>query len=114
MLLWKPFQPLPKEKGNKQTVILMHSVEVVLISILFGVIGFYLTLISKFYREKFQKGPPYRYLQISLSVLVVGILLQLKAFEFLPQFISQGFICLGGVVFAYLGYSLYKTMMSIS
>jgi len=92
----------------------MQSVGIILTSILFGVIGFYLTLIAKFYRQKFQKGPPYRFLQISLSVLIVGLILNLKTFAFIPHIVPQGLVCLGGAVFAYCGYALYKTMMSIS
>jgi hypothetical protein len=41
-----------------------------LTSLLFTVVGFYLTLIAKFYRMKFRKGPPHRYLQGALGVMV--------------------------------------------
>jgi hypothetical protein len=84
-----------------------------LTSILFGVIGFYLTLIAKFYRQKFQKGPPYRYLQISLAVLIIGLLLNLQIFGFLPNFVPSTLVCLGGLTFTGLCYSLYRTMMSV-
>ncbi len=85
-----------------------------LTSLLFGVIGFYLTLIAKFYRQKFQKGPPYRYLQASLAVLIIGLLLKLKVFAFLPAFLPSGLVCLGGLFFTGLCYALYRTMMSVN
>jgi hypothetical protein len=85
-----------------------------LTSLLFGVIGFYLTLIAKFYRQKFQKGPPYRYLQASLAVLMIGLLLNLKFFAFVPSYVSSILVCLGGLAFTALCYALYRTMMSVS
>ena len=39
----------------------------VAVSLLFGMIGFYLTLIAKFYRQKFMKGPPHQWMQASLA-----------------------------------------------
>ena len=92
---------------------LLHAIGLLLTSILFGVIGFYLTLIAKFYRQKFQKGPPYRYLQASLGVLILGLLLSLNIFAFLPSFLPSGLVCLGGLGFTGLCYKLYRTMMSV-
>lgn len=92
----------------------MHAAGMLLTSLLFGVVGFYLTLIAKFYRQKFQKGPPYRYLQISLAVLMTGLLLNLKLFGFLPPFLPSTLVCIGGLAFTSLCYALYRTMMSVS
>jgi uncharacterized membrane protein YoaK (UPF0700 family) len=84
-----------------------------LISLLFSVVGFYLTLIAKFYRMKFSKGPPHRYLQMALAVLVAGLVLRLDFIHLLPTSIADGIICAGGLAFSGLGYALYRTMMSV-
>jgi uncharacterized membrane protein YoaK (UPF0700 family) len=85
-----------------------------LTSLLFTVVGFYLTLIAKFYRMKFRKGPPHRYLQGALAVMVTGLVLRLEFFNaFLPVYIPNGIICAGGLAFSALGYALYRTMMSV-
>ena len=90
-----------------------HAIGLLLTSLLFGVVGFYLTLIAKFYRQKFQKGPPYRYLQVSLAILIVGLLLSLNFLPFLPAFLPSALVCLGGIAFTGLCYALYRTMMSV-
>ena len=92
----------------------IHEVGMLMTSLLFGVVGFYLTLIAKFYRQKFQKGPPYRYLQASLAVLMMGLLLNLNFFAILPPFLPSALVCIGGLAFTGLSYSLYRTMMSVS
>ncbi len=84
------------------------------VSLLFSVVGFYLTLIAKFYRMKFSKGPPHRYLQMALGVLAIGLVLKLEFFATrLPAIIPNGIVCLGGLAFSGLGYALYRTMMSV-
>lgn len=85
----------------------------VLTAILFGIVGFYLTLIAKFYRQKFFKGPPYRYLQLALAVLIAGLLLKAGVFAFLPHYVASAFIIAGGLGFTALCYALYRTMMSV-
>lgn len=82
------------------------------ISLLFGMMGFYLTLIAKFYRQKFMKGPPHQYMQASLAVLVGGLLLE--SGSFLPAPLPALLICAGGLAFSGLSYGLYRTMMSKS
>jgi hypothetical protein len=83
-------------------------------SLLFSVVGFYLTLIAKFYRLKFSKGPPHVYLQAALAVLVVGLVLKLEFFTaYLPGYVPNAIICAGGLTFSGLGYALYRTMMSV-
>lgn len=90
-----------------------------LTSFLFGMVGWYLTLIAKFYRQKFSKGPPHKYLQLALAVLVVGLLLKtVLAFQFqgAPASIAvlgSGLVCAGGLAFSGLCYGLYRTMMSV-
>lgn len=84
-----------------------------LTSLLFSVVGFYLTLIAKFYRMKFAKGPPHRYLQIALGVMVLGLVLRLEFFHFIPAYVANGIICAGGLAYSGLGYALYRTMMSV-
>lgn len=93
---------------------MIHSIGMLGTAILFGMVGFYLTLIAKFYRQKFQKGPPYRYLQISLAILMAGLILNLKMFAMVPSYVASGLICIGGLAFTSLCYSLYRTMMSVS
>lgn len=82
------------------------------VSVLFAIVGFYLTLIAKFYRQKFMKGPPHRYLQASLAVTVVGLVLETGVVGALPAQVPAFLICLGGLSFSSLSYSLYRTMMS--
>ena len=84
-----------------------------LTSLLFSVVGFYLTLIAKFYRMKFSKGPPHRYLQMALAVIAAGLVLRLEFFNFIPAFVANGIICVGCLAFSGLGYALYRTMMSV-
>jgi hypothetical protein len=84
-----------------------------LASLLFGMVGFYLTMIAKFYRQKFSKGPPHRYLQIALAVLIAGLVLKLKVFAFMPSYVPSALVCLGGLGFSGLSYALYRTMMSV-
>ena len=91
-----------------------------LTSFLFGMVGWYLTLIAKFYRQKFSKGPPHQYLQIALAVLVVGLLLKtVLAFQShwghsaSSPYLGSGLVCLGGLAFSGLCYALYRTMMSV-
>ena len=87
----------------------------VLISLLFGVVGFYLTLIAKFYRQKFSKGPPHHYFQMALGVLIIGLILNLKlgASPLVPEYVAQGVVCAGGIAFSGFCYALYRTMMSV-
>jgi hypothetical protein len=84
----------------------------VAVSVLFGVVGFYLTLIAKFYRQKFMKGPPHRYLQLSLAAIVAGLILETGVAGSLPPQVPAFLICSGGLAFSSLCYSLYRTMMS--
>ncbi len=81
------------------------------VSALFGMVGFYLTLIAKFYRQKFMKGPPHRWMQASLAVLVLGLLLE-AAGGAVPAALAPVLICAGGLAFSGLSYGLYRTMMS--
>jgi len=90
-----------------------------LTSFLFGMVGWYLTLIAKFYRQKFSKGPPHKYLQLALAVLVVGLLLK-TVLAFQSQgasasiaMLGSGLVCAGGLAFSGLCYGLYRTMMSV-
>lgn len=91
----------------------IQATGMVLTSLLFGVVGFYLTLIAKFYRQKFSKGPPHRYLQFALGILMVGLVLKLEVFRFLPHYLASGLVCAGGLAFSGLCYALYRTMMSV-
>lgn len=89
-----------------------------LTSLLFGVVGWYLTLIAKFYRQKFSKGPPHLYLQIALVVLVAGLALKtVLAFQTHPghsaAYLGAALVCAGGLGFSGLCYALYRTMMSV-
>lgn len=84
------------------------------VSVLFGVIGFYLTLIAKFYRQKFMKGPPWQLMQASLAVTVLGLVLSTGLVRAAPRELTAGLICLGGLAFSGLAYNLYRTMMSKS
>ena len=95
----------------------LNAVGMVLSSLLFAVVGFYLTLIAKFYRMKFSKGPPHRYLQIALAVLVTGLVAELlrtlHVVHGIPHYVPPAIICAGGLGFSALCYGLYRTMMSV-
>lgn len=84
------------------------------VSVLFAVVGFYLTLIAKFYRQKFMKGPPWRWMQASLAVTVAGLALETGFLEAVPGEASSLLICAGGLAFSGFAYLLYRTMMSKS
>ena len=95
-----------------------QAIGMALTSFLFGMVGWYLTLIAKFYRQKFSKGPPHRYLQIALAVLVAGLLLKtVLAFQAHPvhaaAYMGTALVCGGGLAFSALCYALYRTMMSV-
>ena len=91
-----------------------QALGMLLASLLFSVVGWYLTLIAKFYRLKFSKGPPHVYLQAALAVLVAGLVLKLEFFTaYLPSYVPNGIVCAGGLAFSGLGYALYRTMMSV-
>jgi hypothetical protein len=95
----------------------MFSLGIALAALLFGVIGFYLTLIAKFYRLKFHRGPQARWMQASLAVLLAGILLlRLDALvTSLPSWyhwVPAVLMCAGGIAFSVLSYRLYRTMLS--
>ena len=98
---------------------ILPAVGMVLTSVLFGIVGWYMTLIAKFYRQKFSKGPPYRYLQAALVVLVLGLLLNtVLAFQshlaHRPfAYLASGLVCAGGLGFSAFCYALYRTMMSV-
>jgi hypothetical protein len=91
----------------------VQAAGILLTSILFGMIGYYLTLIAKFYRLKFSKGPPHRTMQVALALLIVGLLSKLPVFAFLPSWLPPSLVCAGGLAFSGLAYSLYRTMMSV-
>ena len=92
---------------------MVQAIGMIAVSLLFGMVGWYLTLIAKFYRQKFFKGPPYRYMQLSLAALTAGLLLELPWFPVLPGWIPALLVCAGGLTFSALSYRLYKTMMSV-
>ena len=94
----------------------LQAAAMLLISLLFGVVGFYLTLIAKFYRQKFRKGPSHRFMQASLGLLILGLLLRLSYFSFLavPSLLPAALICLGGLAFSGFAFLLYRTMMSVN
>lgn len=82
------------------------------VSVLFAVVGFYLTLIAKFYRQKFMKGPPWRWMQASLAVTVSGLVLEIGFLEAVPGEVTALLICAGGLAYSAFAYVLYRTMMS--
>lgn len=93
----------------------MQAAGMMAVSLLFAVVGFYLTLIAKFYRQKFSKGPPYLYMQASLAATVAGLILKLDLFAaLLPRHLPALLICSGGLVFSALAYRLYRSMMSVN
>jgi drug/metabolite transporter (DMT)-like permease len=91
----------------------IQAIGMVMTALLFGMVGFYLTLIAKFYRQKFSKGPPYRWLQVALAVLIAGLVLKLQTFAFMPHYVPSALIIAGGLGFTALCYALYRTMMSV-
>jgi len=76
-------------------------------------VGYYLTLIAKFYRLKFSKGPPHRSMQLALVLLIAGLLSKLHVLAFIPLWLPPLLICAGGLAFSGFAYSLYRTMMSV-
>jgi hypothetical protein len=84
------------------------------VSALFAVVGFYLTLIAKFYRQKFSKGPPHVWMQAALAATVLGLVLKLDFFAFIPFYLPSFLVCAGGLVFSALAYRLYRSMMSVN
>jgi hypothetical protein len=88
------------------------NVGIVVVAVLFGMIGFYLSLIAKFYRLKFGRGPRAVWLQAALAATVAGILLRLEAFSSVPDWIPAALATGGGLAFAALAYRLYRIMMS--
>lgn len=91
----------------------IQAAGVLLTSLLFGMVGFYLTLIAKFYRQKFSKGPSHGSMQAALALVVAGLLMRLQVFAFLPSWLPSSLVILGGLVFSILAYLLYRTMMSV-
>ncbi len=75
-------------------------------------VGFYLLLIAKFYRLKFARGPKPQWLQLGLGFFLLGMVLRLPWLSFLPPALWQAFLIVGGLVFAGMTYSLYRSMMS--
>jgi hypothetical protein len=98
---------------------LSQAIGMLLTSLLFGVVGWFLSLIAKFYRMKFSKGPPHRYLQAALVVLVSGLVVktvlafQAPAATAPIAYLASGLVCAGGLAFSGLCYALYRTMMSV-
>jgi len=82
-----------------------------LCALLFAVLGFYLTLIAKFYRVKFGRGPKAGWMGVGLAATVAGMLLRMDVFGSMPIWISAALMCAGAVIFSGLAYSLYLSMM---
>jgi|GEM_PF-1906464 len=82
------------------------------IALCMGVVGFYLILIAKFYRLKFSRGPRPLWLQIGLALLLGGMLLRLPWFATFPLPVSQGMLTVGGLLFTWATYLLYRSMMT--
>lgn len=80
--------------------------------VLFGASGFYLTLIARFYRQKFRKGPNPRSMQAGLGAMVLGLLLGTWLPWSAAAFSILGFSALGTLVFLVTAWSLHRTMMS--
>ena len=91
---------------------MLTDVAILLIAVLFGVIGLYLSLIAKFYRAKFGKGPRAAWLQVSLAVALVGLVLRMGAFDALPNWVPALLSSAGALAFSALAYRVYRTMMS--
>ncbi len=83
------------------------------LALLFAGVGRYLSLIAKFYRMKFKKGPDNRIMTASLALLVAGLVLQSGLVPGIPFHFSAALICIGGIAFSVLSFHLYRTMMSI-
>jgi hypothetical protein len=77
-----------------------------------GVVGYYLLLVAKFYRIKFSRGPKPYWMQMGFALLLLGLILRLPWLGFLPPFIWQATLSLGGLIFAAFTYMLYRSMMS--
>ena len=84
-----------------------------LVALLFSVVGFFLCLIAKFYRLKFNRGPGGAWMGICLILLVVGLILQSGFFANMPGWIPAMIVCSGGLGFSLLSLQLYRSMMSI-
>jgi hypothetical protein len=79
---------------------------------LFAMVGYYLTLIAKFYRLKFSRGPRPRLMEISLVILLTGAALHLPGLTKIPSEIGQVLCCLGAIGFSTFVYLLYRSMMA--
>ena len=94
-----------------------QAIGLFVISIPFGVVGFYLVLIAKFYRLKFRKGPSHLRMQTGLAALLLGLFLlplQLYFWNELPPYPSAVLVGFGGLYFSFHAYLLYKAMMSVN
>lgn len=83
------------------------------VALLFSVVGFFLCLIAKFYRLKFNRGPGGAWMGICLIFLLAGLVLQSGFFAVLPVWIPALIVCFGGLGFSALSIQLYRSMMSI-
>jgi len=93
----------------------MHSLPYIGLAIamlLFAVVGYYLTLIAKFYRLKFSRGPRPRFMEISLVILLTGAALHLPGLSAIPSALGQILCSIGGVGFSIFAYMLYRSMMA--
>jgi hypothetical protein len=77
-----------------------------------AVVGYYLLLVAKFYRLKFSRGPKPIWMQLGFALFLVGLILRLPWLGFMPPFIWQAVLSLGGIIFAGFTYMLYRSMMS--
>jgi hypothetical protein len=84
-----------------------------LVALLFGVVGYYLCLIAKFYRLKFKRGPEMGWMAGFLGLLLAGLLMQSGLSAFLPGWLPALIVCSGGLGFSLLAIHLYRTMMSV-
>ena len=78
---------------------------------LFGGMGFYLTLIAKFYRLKFGHGPRPGWMGAGLAATVAGMLFRIDSPAFLPAWLPAALMSAGGFAFSFLAYALYRSMM---
>lgn len=84
-----------------------------LLSLLFwGVAGYYLVLIARFYRIKFARGPRPIWMQAGLALMLAGLILRLPWFAASAITVSQGVLTVGGLVFSGATYMLYRSMMT--
>ncbi len=84
-----------------------------LLSLLFwGVAGYFLVLIARFYRLKFSRGPKPIWMQAGLVLMFGGLLLRLPWFAAWASTVSQGLLTVGGLVFSGATYMLYRSMMT--